>query len=105
MFLWACFQAAFCIDSLLVVESRTLEVFKPCSRMEFVFSQKSFLNDLRVDSLRFSAALGVVYLSLAALETSLKLSCFSMSSWGSRMSPENKGTRGSVAKKVGLDRV
>ena len=61
-----------------------------------MFSQKSFTDDLRVDSVCFWEALGAGFLSFCAMETGLKLQCFSRSPWGSWMTPGNKVTDGSV---------
>ena len=47
-----------------------------------MFSQKSFIGDSRVDFLCFLEALGAGFLSFSALETGLKIRCFSRSLWG-----------------------
>ena len=64
-----------------------------------MFSQKSFIGDSRIDFWRFLEVLGAGLLSFSALETGLKIECFSRSSWGSWVAPENKGTGGSVVKR------
>ena len=46
-------------------------------------SQESFFGDCRVDFVGFLEALGLLFLTFAALETGLKIECLSRSSWGS----------------------
>ena len=41
----------------------------------------------------------MAFLIFSIVETGLKLKCFSRSSWGSRLAPENKATSGSVVKR------
>ena len=60
-----------------------------------MFPQKTFIGDSRVDFRCFLEALGAAFLSFSALETGLKIECFSRSPWGSWMAPENKATGGS----------
>ena len=55
-----------------------------------MFPQKTFIGDSRVDSWCFLDALEAGFLSFSALETGLKIECFSK--W---MAPENKTTGGS----------
>ena len=64
-----------------------------------MFPQKTFISDSRVDFWCFLEALGAGFLSFSALETGLKIECFSRSPWGSWMAPENKGMTGSMVKK------
>ena len=71
---------------------------------KIMFPQKPFIGDSMVDFWCFLEALGKGFLSFSALETGLKIECFSRSPWGSWMAPENKGTGVSAGKKVGLDR-
>ena len=59
-----------------------------------MFSQKTFIGDSRAEFLCFLEALGAGFLSFSALETGLKIECFSRSPWGSWMAPENKATGG-----------
>ena len=63
-----------------------------------MFSQKTFIGDSRADFWCFLEALGAGFLSFSALETGLKIECFSRSPWGSWMAPENKVTGGSRVK-------
>ena len=70
-----------------------------------MFSHKSFIGDSRVDFWCSFEVLGAGFLSFSALETGLKIECFSRSSWGSWMAPENKGTDVSAGKNGALDRV
>ena len=86
-----------------------MELLKQGFRMEGIaktmFSQKSFIGDSRVDFLCFLEALGAGFLRFSALETGLKIRCFSRSLWGSWMAPENKGMTVSAGKNDALDRV
>ena len=81
-----------------------MELLKQGFRMEGIaktmFPQKTFIGDSRVDFWCFLEALGAGFLSFSALETGLKIECFSRSPWGSWMAPENKGTGGSVVKRL-----
>ena len=58
-----------------------MELLKQGFRMKgiakTVFSQKPFIGDSRVDFLCFLEALGAGLLSFSALETGLKIECFS----------------------------
>ena len=65
-----------------------------------VFPQKTFIGDSRVDFSCFLKALGAGCPSFSALETGLKIECFSRSPWGSWMAPENKATGGRGVKMV-----
>ena len=47
-----------------------------------MFSQNAFIWDSRVDFWCFLEALGAGFPSFSALETGLKIECFSRSSWG-----------------------
>ena len=47
-----------------------------------MFSQKTFIGDSRADFFCFLEALGAGFLSFSALETGLKIQCFSRSLWG-----------------------
>ena len=67
-----------------------------------MFSQQSFIGGSRVDFLCFLEALGARFLSFSALETGLKIRCFSRSPWASWMAPENKVMTVSAGKKVTL---
>ena len=51
----------------------------------------------------FYGALGATFLILAALETSLKIECFSRSAWASRMVPQARVTCGFGSESRGLD--
>ena len=55
-----------------------------------MFPQKTFIGNSRVDFWCFLEALGAGFLSFSALETGLKIQCFSRSLWGSWMAPQNK---------------
>ena len=85
-----------------------LELLEQGFRVEGIaktmFSHKSFIGDSRVDLLCILEALGAGFLSFSALETGLKIRCFSRSSWGSRLAPENKDTGGSGVKMMLLIR-
>ena len=59
-----------------------------------VFPQKTLMGDSRVDFWCFLEALGAGFLSFSALETGLKIECFSRSSWGARLAPGNKAIGG-----------
>ena len=61
---------------------------------KIMFLQKTFICDSRVDFSCFLEALGAGCPSFSALETGLKIECFSRSPWGSWMAPENKATGG-----------
>ena len=61
---------------------------------ETMFPQKTFIGDSRVDFRCFLEALGAAFLSFSALETGLKIECFSRSPWGSWMAPENTAIGG-----------
>ena len=65
-----------------------------------MFPQKTFIGDSRVDFWCFLEALRAGFLSFSALETGLKIECFSRSPWGSWMAPENKATGGSMVKRT-----
>ena len=69
-----------------------------------MFPQKTFIGDSRVAFWCFLEALGAGFLSFSALETGLKIECFSRSSWGARLAPGNKVTGGSVVKTLLLAR-
>ena len=63
-----------------------------------MFSQKTFICYSRVEFGCFLESLGAGFPSFSALETGLKIECFSRSPWGSWMAPENKGIGGSMEK-------
>ena len=69
------------------------------------FPPKTFIGDSRVDFWCFLEAMGAGFLSFSALETGLKIECFSRSPWGSWMAPENQGMTVSAGKNDALDRV
>ena len=64
-----------------------------------MFPHKTFIGDSRVEFWCFLEALGAGFLSFSALETGLKIECFSRSSWGARLARGNKGIGGSVVKR------
>ena len=83
-----------------------MELLKQGFRYEGIaktmFPQKTFIGDSRVDFRCFLEALGAGFLSFSALETGLKIECFSRSPWGSWMAPENKRTGGFGEKNTSL---
>ena len=68
------------------MELLTVCALKQGFRMEGIaknmFSQKSFIGDSGVDFWCFLEALGAGFLSFSALETGLKIRCFSRFLWG-----------------------
>ena len=85
-----------------------MELLKQGFRMEGIaktmFPQKTFIGDSRVEFWCFLEALGAGFLSFTALETGLKIECFSRSSWGARLAPGNKAIGGWGLKMVFLGR-
>ena len=66
----------------LLIDGALKKGFREEGIAKTMFSQKSFFDDSRVDIWCFLEALGVVFLFFAALETGLKIECFSRLPWG-----------------------
>ena len=84
------------------MDALTAGVLKQKIRMASIakpmFSQKSFFGDPMAVFWCFLEALEIVCLIFGALETGLKIECFSQVIGGSCMQPENKDMAGSVVK-------
>ena len=76
--------------------------FRKESNAKTMFLQKSFFGESRVEFLCFLEALGVFFLTFAALETGLEIEYFLRTPWGSGMARENKATDVSAGKRTGL---